>query len=125
MAAAQATGRERRPAGGLEGEVLAVLWSAGRPLTVVDVRAACSGDLAYNTVHTILSRLLTKDRVRRVRGARRSTYEPVKDAAEVAADQMRAALSSGVDHAEVLTRFVTALNPADEAMLRAALDSAP
>lgn len=121
--AAEATGRARRPAGGLEAEVLAVLWSADRPLTTTEVQAACSGDLAYNTVHTILGRLIAKERVRRVRGAGRSVYEPVKGAAEAAADQMRAALSGGVDHSEVLTRFVTALSPADEAALRAALDA--
>jgi predicted transcriptional regulator len=116
------SGRRRR-SGALEGEILAILWGAAQPVTASDVQAACAGDLAYNTVHTILTRLQSKGRVRRVGPAGRSAYQPVKTAAETAADQMRRALvDSGVDRSEVLIRFVTTLSPADEAALRAALD---
>ena len=45
----------RRASGGLESEVLATLWAAGRPLTAGDVVEALGGDLAYNTVLTILT----------------------------------------------------------------------
>jgi predicted transcriptional regulator len=121
--ARQPVGRSRRQAGALEGEILAILWSASQPLTASEVQLACDGDLAYNTVHTILTRLQAKGRVRRVGPLGRSAYEPVKGAAEAAADQMRAVLDSGVDRSEVLARFVTTLNPADEAALRAALDA--
>ncbi|WP_027345150.1 BlaI/MecI/CopY family transcriptional regulator [Hamadaea tsunoensis] len=112
----------RRPAGQLEGEVLGVLWSAPQALTASEVQEAVGGGLAYNTVHTILTRLTAKGRVRRVGPAGRSAYRPVQDAAGAAADQMRAVLDAGSDRGEILMRFVTNLSPADEAALRAALD---
>jgi predicted transcriptional regulator len=115
--------RVRRPAGRLEGEVLAILWGAAEPLTASEVQAACAGDLAYNTVHTILTRLQAKGQVRRVGLPGRSAYEPVKGAAEAAADQMRAVLDGAANRGEILSRFVTALTPEDEAALRAALDA--
>lgn len=113
----------RRQAGALEGEVLAILWAAAGPMTASQVQDAFSGELAYNTVHTILTRLTAKGRIRRVGPIGRSAYEPAKGAAEAAADQMRAVLDSGLDRSEILARFVTTLDPADEAALRAALDA--
>lgn len=56
----------RRPAGALEGDVLAALRAAKAPLTPTQVQAAL-GELAYNTIHTILTRLNEKGRVHRVR----------------------------------------------------------
>ncbi len=115
--------RSRRPAGQLEGEILAVLWAAPEPLSAGEVQTAVGSGLAYNTVHTILTRLHAKGRVVRVGPSGRSVYQAAKGPAESAADQMRAALDAGADRAEILMRFVTTLNPADEAALRAALDS--
>src|SRR5436190_1121592 len=46
----------RRAAGELEREVLGVLWASQRPLTPAEVQTAI-GEIAYNTVHTILTRL--------------------------------------------------------------------
>jgi predicted transcriptional regulator len=92
-------------------------------LTAIEVQAAVGGDLAYNTVHTILTRLHHKGQVHRLGPAGRSTYRPVKGAAEAAAEQMRALLDTGADRNEILLRFVTTLNAADEAALRAALDT--
>ena len=61
--------RKRRARGELESEVMAALWAADRPLTPADVQVVLGGGLAYNTVQTILIRLLEKDLVRRdVRG---------------------------------------------------------
>ena len=54
----------RRGAGELASEVLAILQAAGAPLSPADVRERLGGDLAYTTVVTILSRRL----VRRDRG---------------------------------------------------------
>jgi predicted transcriptional regulator len=111
----------RRGPGQLESEILATLWAAETPLTPVQVHATVGGDLAYNTVHTILSRLQDKGQVVRVLLDGRPAYEPAKDAADDAADRMRAALDNGFDRGEILARFVHALDPDDEAALRAAL----
>ncbi|HKD98737.1 MAG TPA: BlaI/MecI/CopY family transcriptional regulator [Micromonosporaceae bacterium] len=115
--------RGRRAAGALEAEVLGVLWSADGALTPAGVQAALTRDLAYNTVHTILTRLHEKGLVVRVPLGGRTGYAPAKDAAQTAADRMSEALGSGNERDAVLARFVTALSPEDEAALRAALDA--
>jgi predicted transcriptional regulator len=114
--------RRRRGTGELENAALAALWAADAPLTPTQVQAAVGGTLAYNTVHTILTRLLDKGLVTRVQQDRRTAYSPVKDAAELAAERMRGALDAGGDRAEVLRRFVTSLNADDESALRAMLN---
>jgi predicted transcriptional regulator len=121
-AAARQDGRRaRRAAGALEAEVLGALWAADGPLTPTELQHALGAGLAYNTVHTILTRLQDKGLVARVRGGGRSGYQPVKDAAQDAADRMRTVLDAGNDRAAILHRFVTSLTPDDERALRAAL----
>jgi len=107
----------RRPAGGLESEVLAALWAADRPLTPGEVSDAVGGELAYTTVQTILTRLHRKGAVVREEAGRAHAYRPVIDDAGLAAQRMRAMLDRGGDHAAVLTRFVGTLTPDDEATL--------
>jgi predicted transcriptional regulator len=111
----------RRAAGALEGEVLGALWAADGPLTPAELQAALGTGLAYNTIHTILTRLHDKGLVIRVREGGRSGYQPAKDAAQDAADRMRTVLEGGRDRAEILQRFVTSLSPGDEQALREAL----
>jgi predicted transcriptional regulator len=111
----------RRPAGNLESEVLATLWSADRPLTPGDVVERLGGDLAYTTVQTILSRLLAKNAVRREAAGRAHAYSPVLDNAGMVASRMRAMLDRGGDHAAVLSRFVGTLTPDEERTLVALL----
>jgi predicted transcriptional regulator len=112
--------RARRSSGQLEGDVLAVLWTADGPLSPAEVQAALGG-LAYNTVHTILTRLVDKGQLTRVVKDGRIGYFPVQDAAEHAADRMLAALVAGPGRAEVLARFVTRMSPEEEAALRSVL----
>jgi predicted transcriptional regulator len=108
----------RRGAGELEGEVLGTLWSAGAPMTPARLHAALGGDLAYNTVHTILTRLCDKSLVRRTVVDGRPAYAPVHEAAEWSAAQMRAVLDRGRDRGAILQHFVTSLSEADERVLR-------
>ncbi len=118
-------GGARRGGGELEGDVLAALWAAPGPLTPAEVRAALPGHLAYNTVHTILTRLREKGLVTRTAAGGSSGYRPTKDVAELAAEQMSAALGRGSDRGAVLHRFVSSLDAADEAALRTLLDRGP
>lgn len=113
--------RNRRAAGGLESEVLATLWASDRALTVGEVVEALGGDLAHNTVQTILTRLHGKDAVHREQAGRAHAYLPVLDEAGLAARRMRAMLDRGGDHAAVLSRFLGTLTPEDEATLAALL----
>ncbi|GAA1809870.1 BlaI/MecI/CopY family transcriptional regulator [Planosporangium flavigriseum] len=115
--------QRRRGSGELEHATLAALWAAGAPSTPTQLQAALGGTLAYNTVHTILTRLLDKGLVVRVQQDRRTAYTPVKDAAELAAERMRGALDAGGDRELVLRRFVTSLTAADERALRELLNN--
>jgi predicted transcriptional regulator len=108
----------RRGAGQLEAEILSALQATDRPLTPSEVQARIGGELAYNTVHTILKRLWDKGLVIRDAEGRRGAYLPAKDATERAAQVMHDVLHRESDRAAVLQRFVTGLGPDDEAMLR-------
>ena len=119
-----APGSPRRPAGALEAEVLAVLRTAGRPLSPGQVRERLAdrqgGDLSYSTVVTIVSRLHAKGLLARQRSGRAFTYSPV-DEASLAASRMNQALETGSDHDAVLTRFVSGLSGRDARLLRSLL----
>ena len=115
----------RRAAGELEAEVLAALWAADGPLTGARAREAVGGELAYNTVQTILVRLYEKGLIGRVADGRRHEYFPVKGAEELAAEQMQALLSRGRDRQAVLQRFATSLSVEDARLLQSMLRRRP
>jgi predicted transcriptional regulator len=118
------TAREsRRPPGALEAEVMSVLWSHGEPATTAQVQSALGGDLAYNTVQTILIRLYEKNLTERRRAGRGHVYWPVQDAATAAAAQMRAALAGRADRQAVLQQFAASLDEADAEALRQLLSA--
>jgi predicted transcriptional regulator len=97
---------------------MGVLWARAEPLSPADVQAALGGDLAYNTVQTILIRLHDKKLVERRRSGRGHVYWPVEDAATAAAARMRAALADRPDRQAVLRQFAASLDDADAAALR-------
>lgn len=107
----------RRAAGGLESEVLATLWAADHALTSGEVVEALGGDLAYNTVQTILTRLHAKGAVNRESHGRAHAYTPVLDDAGLAAHRMRAVLDKGSDRRAVLHQFLSTLSPDEAATL--------
>jgi predicted transcriptional regulator len=112
---------ERRPAGALEAAVLRTLWDAGIALTPAQIQERLGVDLAYNTVHTVLTRLCDKGILTRTRRAGRAAYQPSLAAAEHSAAQLRAVLDSAQDRHALLRRFVDTLTPQEEAQLRAML----
>lgn len=115
---------ERRAFGELEGEVLAALWAAGRPLVPAEVQQAVGGELAYTTVMTILVRLADKGIIERDKVGRAYAYRPVVAENEVVADQVRRLLQRGHSRAAVLQGLVDGLTPADEKLLRTLLTKA-
>ncbi|OYP13588.1 CopY family transcriptional regulator [Streptomyces sp. FBKL.4005] len=122
MAGTGSRGRaERRGAGELESEVLAALWATERPLTPAEIQQEIGGGLAYNTVHTILTRLYDKGLVLRDADGRRGAYRAAKNAAELTAEAMREALDRGPDPIAALRQFVTGLSAEEERALRALL----
>lgn len=115
-------GLHRRRSGELSALVLDVLRHAEAALPPGDVRdrltASGAGELAYTTVVTILSRLHAQGLVERYRTGRAYAYVAVTDTANLAARKMRKVLDSENDRDAVLTRFVDALSPDDERVLR-------
>lgn len=113
--------RASRSPGGLEREVLSCLAAADGPLTPAEVRADLGGTLAYTTIMTTLSRLHEKRALTRELHGRAYAYSlaggPREAQASVTAHQMRRLLDDGADRAGVLSRFVAALDPADERLL--------
>jgi predicted transcriptional regulator len=107
----------RRPAGALQGEVLAALWAAARPLTPAEVQEQVGGDLAYTTVMTALARLHEKEAVRREKVGRAYAYTPILDEPGIAAARMRDLLEAGEDRDAVLARFVGSLSEEEEDLL--------
>ncbi|GAA0462997.1 hypothetical protein Ade02nite_29670 [Paractinoplanes deccanensis] len=115
-------GGGRRSGGSLEAAVLAELWRRGEPATVAEVRTAVGGDLAYNTVQTILIRLHAKGALLRRRAGRGHVYWPARDEATTAAAQMNAVLAGRPDRQAVLRQFAASLDQGDAELLRALLD---
>jgi predicted transcriptional regulator len=128
-------GAERRPAGALEAEILAILRAADGPLTPGEVRQRLApvragtgpdddqrGELSYSTVVTIVSRLHAKGLLARQRAGRGFTYTPVDDAS-LAASRMSQVLGGENDHDAVLSRFVSGLSSRDARLLRELLAS--
>jgi predicted transcriptional regulator len=107
----------RRTRGSLEQTVLDALADAGTALTPAEVRDRISGDLAYTTVMTVMSRLADKGVVVRERSGRGYAYAAITDEAELAARRMQRVLDAQENRAAVLARFVGALQPGDEAVL--------
>ncbi|MBS1879969.1 MAG: BlaI/MecI/CopY family transcriptional regulator [Actinobacteria bacterium] len=112
------SGRDgRRPAGALEGEILAALWAAAAPLTPAEVKDRLGDGLAYTTVMTALTRLHEKGAVRRRKAGRAFAYAPTLDEAGMTAARMNELLGSGAEREAVLARFVGTLSSEDERLL--------
>jgi predicted transcriptional regulator len=109
--------KNRRPSGALQGEVLAALWAADRPLTPAEVQEQVGRDLAYTTVMTALARLHEKGAVKREKAGRAYAYTPILDEPGIAAARMRELLEAGEDRGAVLARFVGGLTVEEEDLL--------
>jgi predicted transcriptional regulator len=114
----------RRSRGSLERDIRDILGARGEAMTPAQVRGALGGELAYTTVMTVLGRLHDKGEVTRERVGRGYAYTAIQDSVELAARRMRRLLDAeGADRPAVLMRFVGALAPDDENLLRRVLDT--
>ncbi len=95
--------------GPLEAETMQIIWATGKPVSVRDLLESLNAErtrpLAYTTVMTVMSRLVTKGALRRWREGRGYTYEAlVSDAAGIAVKNVmsefgEAAIAHFVDEA--------------------------
>lgn len=113
---------ERRAAGALEAEVMAVLQRVGRALNATEVQSLLTSELAYTTVVTILSRMHGKGLLTRAKEGRAFRYAPVSDEPGLVAQRMHRTMAAEVDRQAVLARFVDTLSDQDERLLRELLD---
>jgi predicted transcriptional regulator len=102
-----------------------VLWDRGGWLTPGEVHEVVNTDwpLAYNTVMTILVRLVDKGRLERQRDGRAYAYRPVQARDEYAASRIEQVLSDSTDRPAALARFVSGLADADRTQLRRLLNA--
>ena len=84
---------QRRGQGELESEILAELWAHGRPVTATEIVESLGDDLAYNTVQTVLVRLLDKGLVERHKTGRAHVYRAARDEPSLTAERMAAQLA--------------------------------
>jgi predicted transcriptional regulator len=113
---------EPKKSASLEAEVLRLLETSSESMTPGQVQRALDRPLAYTTVMTTLVRLHGKGSVTRRRVGRAFTYLPTFRADDRAAQSMTEALALGSSPEDVLSRFVSALSPEEEAALRRILD---
>jgi predicted transcriptional regulator len=94
--------------GALESELLELLWAAGQPLGATELARRLPGPpRAYNTVVTVLTRLVGKGLVERDGDGRRFTYRPAGDRDELTARAIEKLLEAATDRRAVLARLVT------------------
>ncbi len=115
-----------RPFGELEAAVMEVLWRRGDPLTVREVLEELNStrSLAYTTVMTVCSNLVTKGALRREMAGRGWRYSATRTRAEHSAALLRDVLGAAGDRDEVLMRFVADLDADAVASLRSAVEAA-
>ena len=111
----------KRPDGALEHDIMAVLWTAEKPLQPGEIKSRLSTELAYTSVATVLGRLHMKVLVRRAEAGRAFAYEACIDESQLAVRRIGEVLSSASDKGQVLAGFVGSLSKKDIKALRAML----
>ena len=99
--------------GGLEAEVMDVLWAAGEPLGARELAGRLPGPRrAYNTIVTVLTHLVTKGLAERAGDGRRYLYRPAGDPAQLTARAIGRLLAAAGDRRAVLAHLIEgALDP--------------
>ena len=93
--------------GGLEAELMDLLWAAGEPLGVRELAGLLPGPpRAYTTLVTVLTRLVGKGLVARAGDGRRYTYRPVGDPDQLTARAIERLLEAAGDRRAVLAHLV-------------------
>src|SRR5262252_2243206 len=94
--------------GGLEAELMNLLWAAGEPLGVRELAGKLPGPpRAYTTLVTVLTRLVGKGLVERAGDGRRYTYRPAGDPDQLTARAIERLLAAAGDRRAVLAHLVT------------------
>src|SRR5215471_15273465 len=94
--------------GGLEAELMNLLWAASEPLGVRELADRLPGPpRASTTLVTVLTRLVGKGLVERAGDGRRFTYRPAGDPDQLTARAIERLLEAAGDRRAVLAHLVT------------------
>ncbi|QBJ96345.1 BlaI/MecI/CopY family transcriptional regulator [Rhodococcus sp. ABRD24] len=106
--------------GGLEAEVMDVLWSATEPMSVHDLLATLSErkQFAYTTILTVVTHLHEKGWVDREKRSRAYFYRPARTREEATSQALRELLDSSNDSAAVLLHFARTISDAEREALQ-------
>ena len=112
-----------RVLGSLEAEVMEAIWRKGQEVTIREVweDLLLSREIAFNTVMTVMNRLVEKGVLRRERGREAYRYRPLQSRDEFMRDMSRRVARGLVnDFGEsVIAPFVEALDEAHPGYLQA------
>ena len=93
--------------GGLEAELMELLWAAGEPLGVRELAGLLPGpSRASTTLVTVLTHLMGKGLVERAGDGRRYTYRPAGDPDQLTARAIERLLAAAADRRAVLAHLV-------------------
>ena len=115
---------KQRGGGELESAAMRSLWDSGRWMTAAEVQQALGGDLAYNTVLTILVRLWEKGRLERRRDGKSHLYKPLMSRDEYTAARLSSVLGEASDRSAAMVGFIESLPDDDRMQLRRMLGRA-
>jgi predicted transcriptional regulator len=112
--------------GDLEASIMDVVWATEAPVRVREVSDQLNRErpLAFNTVQTVMENLFHKGWLTRHKNGRPYWYQAARSRDDYVAQLLDEALSVAPDPAATLVRLVGAMDPAEIASLRAALDAA-
>ena len=112
--------------GDLEASIMDVVWATEAPVRVREVSDQLNRErpLAFNTVQTVMENLFHKGWLTRHKNGRAYWYQAARSRDDYVAQLLDEALSVAPDPAATLVRLVGAMDPAEIASLRAALDAA-
>ena len=103
----------KRADGSLELEIMQILWSRQSPMSPNEVREHLSGNLAYTSVATVLTRLCEKNQVKRSIAGRNYVYVASILREDWYSNRMSAILNETKNHRELLAGFVGKLSKRD------------
>ncbi|MCD2107329.1 MULTISPECIES: BlaI/MecI/CopY family transcriptional regulator [Rhodococcus] len=109
--------------GGLEAEVMDVLWQSDDALSVKDLVEILGErrQLAYTTILTVVTHLYDKGWVSREKKSRAYFYRPSRSREEATSRALRELLDSSSDSAAVLLHFARTMTDAENEALRRGL----
>lgn len=111
--------------GGLEAEVMNLLWDAGAPQSVRELldRLNDRRPHAYTTILTVVTHLHQKGWVKREKRGRAYIFWPSRSREEATSLAVRELLDNSVDPAAVLLRFARTVSGAEYEALRRGLSA--